>query len=123
MRWFLFLLCLMTPLHAADRTALYGTWGTPAQCDRQPILDGGTKLAEPFEIHPGWLRHGALWCRLSWFPIQPRENGLFVGTSALCGEDSANSYRLDFALDRQSLTLIWNNSLINGPLARCPGDS
>ncbi len=107
------------PAHAEGRDALYGLWGDARQCARQPIVAGATLRAEPFEIGPGWLRHGAIWCRLTWFPAEPRGDGLYVSTRALCGEDSAQSYRLDFALAGGTLTMIWDESVANGPLQRC----
>ncbi|MEL7114616.1 MAG: hypothetical protein AAGP08_03340, partial [Pseudomonadota bacterium] len=99
---------------------LYGIWGTDAQCSEALLLPTGTKRAAPFDIRPGWLRHGQMWCRLSWFDTDTRETGLFVGAVARCGEDSVRSYRLDFALDSGTLHLIWDQTLVNGPLALCP---
>ena len=87
--------------------------------ERDELLRDGADFS--FDIRPGWLRHGGQWCRLSWFPAQPRENGLFVTSHALCGEDSNRSYRLDFDLSGEELTLIWDEQLANGPLRRCPG--
>ena len=114
-------ICLAGHAEAGEdpKASLLGMWGSKAQCDRSLLLPNGTVHAEPFEIHPGWLRHGNLWCRLSWFPEQSRPNGLFVSTQALCGEDSVRHYRLDFALADGRLTLIWDVSLISGPLMRC----
>lgn len=99
---------------------LIGLWGSEAQCAQAPLLDGGSVLAEPFDIREGWLRHGAVWCRLAWFPAQPRDGGLFASARAQCGEDSVRSYGIGFLLDGDSLTLIWDERLRNGPLSRCP---
>ena len=114
------LMLLSGPVQADDRVVLYGVWGTAAQCAERAIIPGGTKRAAPFELRPGWLRHGDLWCRLTWFPALPRNDGVFVATQALCGEDSVRAYRLDFDLSGQDLRLIWEERLINGPLQRCP---
>lgn len=123
MRALALVVALTSPVAADERAVLYDTWGTPQQCARSTILPHGTKTAEPFEIRPGWLRHGQLWCRLTWFPAQSRKDGLFVSTHARCGEDSVNGYRLDFALSGDSLTLIWDQSLINKDLRRCNATS
>ncbi len=104
---------------ADDRTALYGTWGSPGQCAGDVLVPGGSKRAEPFEIRAGWLRQGDMWCLLSWFPVQPRDDGLFATARARCGEDSVQGYRVDMVLDSDVLTLIWDEGLINDGLARC----
>lgn len=114
-------LMLASVAQADPRTPLYGTWGTAAQCTGALIKPGGTRRATPFELRPGWLRHGGLWCRLAWFPPIPRDGGLFAGAIAHCGEDSARSYRLGLSLAGDELTLIWDDALANGPLRRCPG--
>ncbi|MEM7429230.1 MAG: hypothetical protein AAF441_24360 [Pseudomonadota bacterium] len=115
------LLCLFTlPAAADERKPFYGTWGTAKQCAGAPIKPGGTVRAEPFEIGPEWLRHGQIWCRLKWFPVQPRSEGLFTGAQAQCGEDAVSDYFLRMQLSGSDLTLRWGFLLQNGPLARCP---
>ncbi|MCY6379951.1 hypothetical protein [Hoeflea prorocentri] len=107
------------PVAARDRTAIYGTWGTEKQCARTPIKPGGTVLSEPFVISSQWLRHGKFWCRLDWGPVEPRENGVFTGAHAQCGEDSTRGYFLGVILTGDDLTLRWDFPLSNGPLKRC----
>ena len=119
MRLFILALFFALPVKADPRAALYDTWGTSDQCAGRLLLPKGTKRAAPFEIRPGWLRQGELWCKLTWFPAQTRENGLYVSTRATCGEDSARGYRLDFLLADGEMMLIWDEALANGPLARC----
>lgn len=123
MRHALLLSFLAFPAAAAadERAVFYGTWGTEQQCTRVPIKPGGTVLAEPFEIRPGWLRQGRIWCRLKWFPIQTRKDGFFTGANAQCGEDAVRDYRLRMELSGKDLTLRWGSLQSNGPLARCPG--
>ncbi len=108
------------PAVAEEREIFYGTWGTPKQCAREPIKAGGTVLAEPFEISSDWLKQGQLWCRLNWFPIEVRKDGLFSGAQAQCGEDSVRDYLLGMRLSNDKLTLRWGFPLSNGPLKRCP---
>ena len=120
---FVFLIVLLAfPADAADneRAAFYGTWGTVKQCARAPIKPGGTVLAAPFEISQDWLKHGRVWCRLKWFPLQPREDGFFTGAEAQCGEDSVRDYVLRMDLSGDGLTLRWDLFRSSGPLARCP---
>ncbi|MEO1066561.1 MAG: hypothetical protein AAFW47_04200 [Pseudomonadota bacterium] len=106
---------------ADDRSVFYGTWGTAKQCAREPIKPGGTVLAQPFEINEQWLRQGQYWCRLSWYPIEPRGDGFFSGARAQCGEDSVQGYSLGMVLsDEKELTLRWGFPTKNGPLNRCP---
>ncbi len=113
------------PVDASDhlgRDTLRGSWGSDRQCARLPLLEGGTRTAEPFEIDGDWLRHGSTWCRLLWFEPSVRENELYIAATALCGEDSVQSYGLAFhytALPRPALTLLWNQRHTNGPLRRC----
>ena len=107
------------PADAQEREALYGTWGTEKQCTRQPIKPGGTVLAQPFEISDRWLKQGELWCRLDWFPLEQRSDGIFTGAYAHCGEDAVRGYILGMELTGQDLKLRWNVFLSNGPLARC----
>ncbi len=106
---------------ADDRNAVYGTWGTTKQCSRLPIKPGGTVLAEPFVIDSVSLKQGQFWCRLSWGPMETRENGFFTGASASCGEDSARGYFVGMVLADDELTLRWNFPLSIGPLRRCSG--
>ncbi|WP_300515937.1 hypothetical protein [Aliiroseovarius sp.] len=115
MRWLVFLL-ISTPALADP---LLGRWGTPAQCAGRPVLEGGTRLAAPFEIGPEWLRQGEVWCRLTWFDAQPQSGGLFRAARALCGEDSVRGYNLGFVLEGEALTILWDERLVNGPLRRC----
>lgn len=118
MRYWVCLICLLGgPVLADDRAPFLGVWGTAAQCAGEPILKGGSKRASPFEITPDWLRNGETWCALRWFPVQ---SDRYASTRALCGEDSAISYRLDMLRDGETLRLIWNEALVNGPLIRCP---
>ncbi|MEM9286367.1 MAG: hypothetical protein AAGA39_10815 [Pseudomonadota bacterium] len=117
----LVLLALLVLPASADQAAFYGTWGTKAQCARQPIKPGGTVLAEPVEISPEWLRQGTLWCRLDWFPLERREDGLFTGAFVHCGEDSLRSYVLGMVMTSDTLTLRWDLLRRNGPLTRCSG--
>ncbi len=117
------LIAALLPLSAAageTPDALRGAWGTPAQCSRALLAPGGTLHASPFRISASWLEHGGIGCLLTWFPAQRRENGLFAVANALCGEDSAQSWRIDFLLQGDQLHLIWNETLENGPLRRCP---
>lgn len=84
-------------------------------------MEGGTVMAEPFMINSGWLRHGQIWCRLDWGPLETRENDVVTGAQALCGEDAVRSYLLGLTLSDENLTLRWDFTLTNGPLKRCPG--
>ncbi|MBI1384760.1 MAG: hypothetical protein GC150_07615 [Rhizobiales bacterium] len=102
-----------------DRERFHGAWGTAAQCARAPIKPGGTVLAEPFVVGSEWLRHGEIWCRLTWFPLERREEGWFTGAQAQCGEDAVRDYVLGMTLSGEELTLRWNFPLV-GPLTRCP---
>jgi hypothetical protein len=112
---------LAGPAMADDRSVLFGAWGTETQCARAPIKPGGTALAEPYEIGSDWLQHGEIWCRLNWFPIEPRGDGLFTGARAQCGEDSIRDYLLRMTLSGGELTLGWGVFRSTGPLARCRG--
>ncbi|MEL7137883.1 MAG: hypothetical protein AAFP67_02480 [Pseudomonadota bacterium] len=109
------------PAGADEREAFYGSWGTPKQCARAPIKEGGTVPAEPFEIGPLWLKHGRVWCRLRWYPIEQRENGAFTGAQAQCGEDSVRSYFIGMERSDDSLRLRWDFELkTKDPLRLCP---
>ena len=120
MRYALAVILLSLPAAAEERHVFHGTWGTQAQCVGEPIKPGGSVKAAPYVIGPEWLRHGQTWCRLDWFPIEPREGGLFSGAHAHCGEDAVRSYLLGMNLARGELTLRWNLFTSAGPLSRCP---
>lgn len=115
----LILIFAADPAWTGEQDPFLGVWGTTKQCNRAPLKEGGSVLAEPFEIRPGWLRQGSLWCKLSWFPIQDHGSSVFASTRALCGEDSARVYRLDFSQNPKGLYLIWDEQLVNGPLIEC----
>ena len=115
-----FIAFLAVPATADERAMFYGSWGTAKQCSRAPIKPGGTVLSEPFVISSEWLRQGRFWCRLTWGPMERREDGFFTGADAQCGEDSVRGYFLGMALSGDDLTLRWNFPFSNGPLARCP---
>ena len=109
---------------AAEISRLDGIWGSPVQCARALLVEGGSKTAEPFEIRDGWLKHGQTWCALTWFPAQRHaDGGFFAAARATCGEDSQRHYGLGFRLsvsgEHDTLTIIWDEALINGPLTRC----
>lgn len=105
---------------ADERAAFYGIWGTEKQCARAPLAPDVPILAEPFEIKGEWLRRGQIWCRLSWFPIDQRQNGVFTGAFALCGEDGPREYFVRMTLKDEELTIRWDFTVTNGPLSRCP---
>lgn len=107
------------PVAADERTAFYGRWGTPDQCAGAPIKPGGTVQAAPFEIGSGWLRHGGTFCDLDWFPVEIRENEVFSGAHARCGEDTVIGYTLGMRLSDDALLLRWDFLTSNGPLFRC----
>lgn len=113
----LFVLAASTSF-ADERERVFGTWGDARQCAREPLLEGGSVSAEPFEISADWLRHGRIWCRLNWFPIETRDGGFFTGAHAVCGEDSVAVYMLGMVLDEERLTLRWDFRRF-GPLERC----
>ncbi len=108
------------PAAADERKVFYGTWGTAQQCARAPIKEGGTVLAEPFQINAGGLRQGLFWCRLRWFPVQRRDGGFFTGATAQCGEDGVRDYLMRMRLSEDQLTLHWSFQQSSGPLGRCP---
>ena len=119
MRVALLIALLSVPGFADERSQFYGTWGTEQQCARAPIKQGGTVLAAPFEIDERWLKHGDFWCELKWFPVEPRDRGIFTGAMAQCGEDTVKGYRLRMVLSEGKLMLRWGLEHANGPLARC----
>ena len=123
MPYAVFVLLILLPTVAMaqkdSRAAFYGTWGTPAQCTREPVKPGGTVLSQPFEISSGWLKQGDFWCGLNWGPIARRSNGLFAGAHAQCGEDAQRSYFIGLELSDSNLRIRWDFPFSNGPLARC----
>ncbi|MEM7240345.1 MAG: hypothetical protein AAF501_21300 [Pseudomonadota bacterium] len=123
MRLAVLIALLALPAAAGQRADLYGTWGTAKQCERAPIVPGGTALAEPFVITADWLKQGRLWCRLDWYPVEQRAAGIFTGADAHCGEDAVRGYILGMDLTDDALTLRWNVLLSNGPLMRCTAPS
>ena len=120
MRWLFLIALIASPAAAAERNIFYGSWGSERQYSRELIKPGATRITQPFEIGPEWLRHGQIWCRLNWFPIEPKADGFFTGARAHCGEDSVQAYFLRMHLSKEGLTLRWNFALSNGPLQRCP---
>lgn len=115
----IFLTVTVQPALSHQRAALHGVWGTAKQCAGEPIKQGGTVRAAPFEIGEEWLRHGRLWCQLSWFPVEQRATGVFSGAFARCGEDAVRDYLLGMELVGDRLTLRWDVFRANGPLMRC----
>ena len=107
------------PANANEYADFIGVWGTEKQCARAPIIEGGTRLAEPFEITGLWLKQGAVFCGLTWGPVEKRDNGAFTIANARCGEDSVQDYLLGMRFVDEKLTLRWEISLSNGPLQRC----
>lgn len=104
---------------AQERKAFYGSWGAEQQCARALFNPGGQVRAAPYEIGDQWLKHGRFWCRLNWFPVERREDGLFTAARVQCGEDALRDYLLGMSLSDGKLTLRWDFQLV-GPLARCP---
>ena len=104
---------------AEGHQALFGAWGTKAQCAGDLLIEGGSVRAAPMEISEGWLKHGDIWCGLTWFPVQLRPDGVFASTSALCGEDSQRSYRVDLVLAGDELRVVWDEAWVIGPLGGC----
>ncbi|MEL6767156.1 MAG: hypothetical protein AAFP17_08250 [Pseudomonadota bacterium] len=111
---------LAFPVAADEREAFYGSWGTAKQCTRAPIKPGGTVLAAPVEIGPEWLRQGGIWCRLTWYPLERRDDGLFTAAQAQCGEDTVRDYFLRMERSGDALKLRWGFAVASGPLALCP---
>jgi len=113
---------LTSSAYAEDRKPFYGKWGDEKQCAGEPIIEGGTFLAKPFEINSEWLKHGQLYCSLTWNPVGKRENGTkFTSARARCGEDSVRGYSMRFILsDKDELTISWDLTTTKGPLKQCP---
>ena len=107
------------PASGMTHDMFFGSWGTKAQCEGEPIKPGGTVLSAPFEIDKLWLKQGQQWCALNWGVIEKRKDGFFTAANALCGEDSPQSYFLGLELKEQNLTLKWDFPRSNGPLMRC----
>ena len=107
------------PADADERNEFYGVWGTAQQCAGVPIKPGGTVLAAPFEISAEWHKQGEHWCQLNWFPIEKRDEGLFSGAHARCGEDAIRAYFLGMEVEGGELTLRWDVFRSNGPMMRC----
>ena len=104
---------------ASEHNRFFDRWGTAKQCARQPIIPGGSVLAEPFNISRQWLQQGRIWCQLKWGPVETRGDGYFSGASAQCGEDAARGYFIGMALVDDKLTMRWDFPVSNGPLERC----
>ena len=121
MRIFLlfFAVILTTPAHADKREKLYGTWGTEKQCARAPVVPGSLVESEPFVINSEWVKRGVIWCKLSWFPVEDKQDGFFTGANALCGEDTIQNYILSMTLAKDELTILWGHSNKKGPLKLC----
>lgn len=119
MRLFLAFALFATPAAADDRSAFYGSWGTAKQCMGAPIQASGTVVAAPFEIDDAFLKHGNIWCRLTWSPIEQRDGTLVTGAQALCGEDSVQGYQLGLELSDGVLSLRWGLLQSNRGLGRC----
>ena len=122
----LLLLFLLVPSLAKPATAqeaFFGTWGSPAQCAGTSIVPGGTVAAAPIRIGPAWLTQRNTWCQLHWFDPVARADGIFITANASCGEDAARGYLLEMDLTHaagpESLTLLWDRGVQNGPLWRC----
>jgi len=113
------ILCTTTPIVADDYDVFFGTWGTPEQCAGDPIKDGGTILATPFEIDRLFLKQGQLWCALKWGPVEKSERGRFTVAQAICGEDAVRSYLLGLRLEDDQLSLRWEIGRSNAALERC----
>jgi hypothetical protein len=113
---------LASPAFAEDRSVFYDTWGDDMQCAGAPLQPGGTVMAAPFELTPGWLVQRGLWCRLTWFPVEAGRDEVRSGAYAQCGEDSVRDYILGMRLEDDRLTLHWDFLTSNGPLRRCETD-
>lgn len=123
MRYLIFLTFIFfsLPATADERKALYGTWGTEKQCSRAPVVPGSLVESEPFLINSQWIKRGVIWCKLSWFPIENREDGFFTGANAVCGEDTLRRYTLSMTLAKDELTILWDFPNKHGPLKLCKG--
>jgi len=121
MRYFYFIIFLIftTPVLADEREALYGTWGTEKQCARAPVIPGSLVESEPFTINSQWIKRGVIWCKLTWLPIEKRQDGFFTAASALCGEDTVIRYLLSMTLEDDELSILWNFPNKHGPLKMC----
>lgn len=118
--WLATLAAPMSQTKAAESLSqFHGVWGTAKQCNREPIIDGGTRLAEPIEINANWLRQGDIWCQLTWFPVEHRSTQLFTGAFVRCGEDAVRDYLVRMFLKDQQLSLSWDLSAKGDQLERC----
>jgi len=114
------LFCFAPQVCAEDVQPLLGLWGTETQCEGSLITPKGTKRATPFDVRPDWLGNGDVWCRLNWWSVYPLESNSMTATAiAVCGEDIERDYKIRFNLDGETLTIIWDLELQNGPLMRC----
>lgn len=106
---------------ADPREVFCGVWGTARQCAGEPLKPGLTVRAEPFEIGAEWLTLGPVSCQLKWFAMEHRDDEVFPGAFAQCGEDAVRDYCLRMSLASDgALTIRWDFPISNGPLRRCP---
>lgn len=103
----------------AGPEALFGTWGSPAQCEAHRSGEIDNPALYPTQISGEWIRQGMIYCYLQWRDQSPGLSGLQAIADAQCGEDTLREYRLVLELQHETLRIHWSSDFSTAGLQRC----
>ena len=103
----------------AGPKALFGTWGSPAQCEAHRSGDFENPALYPTQISQEWIRQGLIYCYLQWRDQSPATSGIQAIADAQCGEDTLREYRLVLELQNETLRIHWSADFSTPDLQMC----
>ena len=103
--------------------AVYGTWGTAAQCAHPRDDSTGIAHMQPYEISAQWIRQGWFHCYLTWLGQSNGDGGLEALALAQCGEDLLRDYRIVLSLREERLQIHWSADYSTPELRVCEASS
>ena len=99
--------------------ALYGVWGTPAQCAAHKSGGNENPGLFPYVISENWIQRGMISCYILWRQHSSDAGSTQVHAFAQCGEDSLRDYRLFLKLHDGKLRIRWSEDFTTPELQAC----
>jgi len=99
--------------------ALFGTWGTAAQCAAHKAGNNTDMRLFPYVISNDWIQQGMVYCYLVWRERFSDATGTQAYAFAQCGEDSVRDYQVFLDLREGTLRIRWSEDFTTRELQAC----
>ncbi len=99
--------------------ALFGTWGTAAQCAAHKTGNNTDMRLFPYVVSNDWIQQGMVYCYLVWREQFSDAAGTQAHALAQCGEDGLRDYQVFVDLREGRLRIRWSEDFTTRELQAC----